>query len=146
MFQCPRLVLHICKQETSLQTENTEMNSLSIVHHGVMSKVKEPDPEQLSWYGNYFTRSCEAQLDQQYGLQVVKTMCRRFGNLCWELKRVEREICGTPWLPSPLSPTSAFGRQRCLTLRPGSFDKSTCCIWLLWDSISQLLLRLNEHV
>lgn len=78
----------ICK--SSLQTENTEMNSLSIVHHGVMSKVKEPDPEQLSWSDNYFTRSCEAQLDQQYGLQVVKTMCRKIwksvlrAEACWE--------------------------------------------------------------
>lgn len=52
------------------------MNSVRVVPHGVMSKVRELDSEQLSWCGNSFTRSCEAQLDQQYGPQVVKTVSR----------------------------------------------------------------------
>lgn len=61
----------------------------------------------------------------------------RFGNLGWEMEHAERELCGRPWLPSPVSLHFAFGRQCCLTLRPNTIDKNTGSILPLWDNTSQ---------
>lgn len=49
---------------------------------------------------------------------------RRFGSLGWELKHVERQLCGMPWLPPLVSLHFAFGWQCHLTLRPDTIEKN----------------------